>query len=354
MTVRVYRSTDASAPTLNGTVGSLLTVLDAVLVNGYGAKAAAGWTIAYTGTNKRVYTMAAGGTGFSVYIDDAAPGAAAAREARFCGFEAPTGLGTGSGQWPTSGQSSVGIGMLVIRKSTTADSTARAWTIVADGHTFYLFIETGDKTQPIMAFATMFGDFFSYSSSDQYNCALIGRPFENTGEGGAGNMGPTFNLYEPFSQVNLVSGACLASTIMGHYLARNYNGVGSSINFGKHSDQFKKTQNGGIGMNMGRNGGWSTGGNADTPSSFPYPAPPNSGMFLSPVWVHHNGFVRGYLKGLWDACHFLPMNHNDTFSGTGNMSGKSLLCQQTLGIYMANNYAPGQAQVVIETSDTWS
>jgi hypothetical protein len=34
MTVRVYRSTDASAPVLTGQVGSLTALLDAVLVNG--------------------------------------------------------------------------------------------------------------------------------------------------------------------------------------------------------------------------------------------------------------------------------------------------------------------------------
>jgi hypothetical protein len=30
----------------------------------------------------------------------------------------------------------------MIRKSNTADATARAWTIVANGQTIYLFIET--------------------------------------------------------------------------------------------------------------------------------------------------------------------------------------------------------------------
>ncbi len=42
----VYKSTDAGAPTLDGNKGSLITVLKACLVNGYGAKAGAGWTIA--------------------------------------------------------------------------------------------------------------------------------------------------------------------------------------------------------------------------------------------------------------------------------------------------------------------
>lgn len=37
MTVRVYRSTDFGAPQLSGQVGTLLAILDACLVNGYGA-----------------------------------------------------------------------------------------------------------------------------------------------------------------------------------------------------------------------------------------------------------------------------------------------------------------------------
>ena len=37
----IYRSTDASAPVLTGEVGKLVDLLDACLVNGYGAKSAA-------------------------------------------------------------------------------------------------------------------------------------------------------------------------------------------------------------------------------------------------------------------------------------------------------------------------
>ena len=74
MTVTVYLSTDASAPTLDGNVGSLITVLDAVLVNGYGAKAAAGWTKAFSGTNKAAYRNSPStGTGLFWRIQDDGP-----------------------------------------------------------------------------------------------------------------------------------------------------------------------------------------------------------------------------------------------------------------------------------------
>src|SRR5487761_2687143 len=99
-TVNTYQSTDASAPILTDTAGSLVALLDACLVNGYGTKTGAGWTIAYTGTNQRVYKMSATlGTGNSVYVDDSATvSGSTAEEAYLTGFEAPTGLGTGTGQ----------------------------------------------------------------------------------------------------------------------------------------------------------------------------------------------------------------------------------------------------------------
>lgn len=49
MTVRVFRSTDASAPALSGRPGSFVSLLDACLVDGYTGKPAAGWTKPYTG-----------------------------------------------------------------------------------------------------------------------------------------------------------------------------------------------------------------------------------------------------------------------------------------------------------------
>ncbi len=55
MTVTVYRSTDASAPQLSGTAGSLAAILDGCLVTGYGSKPAAGWTTAFTSGDLRSY-----------------------------------------------------------------------------------------------------------------------------------------------------------------------------------------------------------------------------------------------------------------------------------------------------------
>jgi len=47
MTVTVYRSTDSGAPFLNAMQGSFINVLRKCLVDGYGAKSGAGWTMPY-------------------------------------------------------------------------------------------------------------------------------------------------------------------------------------------------------------------------------------------------------------------------------------------------------------------
>jgi hypothetical protein len=72
------RSTDAGAPVSSGTVGSLIGLLDACLVNGYGTKAGAGLTIPMPPSPKVV------------------------------GYEVMTDINTGTGQFPTSTQENVG------------------------------------------------------------------------------------------------------------------------------------------------------------------------------------------------------------------------------------------------------
>ena len=182
MGVTLYKSTDASAPSLTGQTGSLVALLDAILVNGYGSQTAAGWTIAYTGTSKRDYKQGSGSNGYYLDIDDSGPGAGSFREARLRGYEAMTALATGTNAFPTSAQATNGV---ACRKSTTADATARPWYCVADATCFYLFVDTGDFTNPSYSMAVHFGDFFSYKSGDTYNTILIGRNAENTGGAGS-------------------------------------------------------------------------------------------------------------------------------------------------------------------------
>lgn len=318
MAVTCYRSSDASAPTLTGVVGSLTTLLDAVLVNGYGSQPAAGWTIAFTGTNQRVYTQGTGSSGLSLYVNDTA--ISTAQEALVTGFEVASALGTGTGQFPLTAQNNLGGtagGALRWRKSTTASATVRNWTIVADATCLYLFVETGDLGSPQSAYGFFFGDIFAYKASDPYRALLIGGTSNNS------NGGDNFH--------SMVANP--TATLAGHYMPRTWTGGGTSIAAGKIQFGISNGNNAALGHPNSAN--------------FVYPNGPDGGLYMSPVWIVHNSAMRGYMKGLWSPQQDEPLNHNDVLTGSGAQSGKTFLCQNI----QAGGSLNGQA--LIEISNTW-
>lgn len=304
---------------------------------------------------------AGNGTGFCMNINDNGPGAGTFKEARINGFETMSALSTGTGQFPTGAQSAIGTGQLVIRKSTTADGTTRFYTIFADQTVVYMSIETGDITAPLAAYIWSFGDFYSYSSTDTSNCAIMARTGENTSNAtAAANVALDHFGALSAGGANGV-GTVLSNTLVGHFCAANYTNIGGSLAFGKHSDQTKmglcQTQTALVDtMWMGYQGQTVSGGNNSTwINQFNFPNGPDQGMYAAPVWLHHNGNVRGYFKGMWCPLQHQPLNHNDTYSGTGNLNGKTLCAQQGVGLpntgtNTASVYVP---QIHFETSNTW-
>lgn len=129
---RVYRSTDPGAPQLSGQAGAFVAIMDAVLVDGYGAgpdaKAPLGWTRAYTGTNKRSFRNdPALYSGNYIRFDDS--------NAQFVlvdGYEAMTTVDAGSERFE---ETSSGWA-----KSNAASSAARAWVVVGTARCFYIFM----------------------------------------------------------------------------------------------------------------------------------------------------------------------------------------------------------------------
>lgn len=330
MAVTVYRSTDASAPTLNGTVGSLISVLDACLVNGYGSKAAAGWTIAYTGTNTKAYRNdTTTGTGDYVNVNDNAVGTGGAREAVLTGFATMSAINTGTGQFPTSAQLNFGIGGVVCRKSATADSTARAWIMVADAFRFYLFTESADYTNPTAYNSLFIGDIISLATSDPYRFAAVGRNAVNTGSG-ANNPFTFISNYFPSGYGTM-------------YIAALQTGSGVSTSFVPFSPYLS------VATTTSNNDapGWWT-----APQRVPAPSPVDGSAWMTPVYVLHSGNLRGYFPGLWINLQNQMFQHLETFSGAGALSGKSF---QVINLQNATAAGFGfQSQIIVETSDTWS
>lgn len=349
MTVRLYQSTDASAPVLTGQAGSLTTLLDAVLVNGYGSKTAAGWSINQTTTNKRGYKQGAGGahpTGALCFVDDTGPGAAGAREARACGFDTMSAVTpVGTGQFPNNTQSSIGAGYLVIRKSASNDATARKWYVVADACTFYLFIEAGDQTAPnVTGTGFVFGDFKSYKSGDAYCQIIIGRQIENDGSGQNENL-------------SCISGSAtyrVNDNMPGHFVNRHWNQLNTSYRCGKMVDCTKLMGSSiWAGSNTTRltNARCAPGYDQSDPNAFPYPNPMDGSLWMAPFYINQNA-IRGYMKGFWCPQHHMPFNPGDTFTvASGNLSGKSFIAVN--GSFWGNSGEQLPCQYFLEYSDTW-
>src|ERR1041385_169448 len=167
----IYQSGDTSAPTLNGLTGSLLTVLDACLVNGYGSKPGAGWLKPFPNTGSAGCYQQPTGSMLYLIVNDAAGGAGGGQEARITGYDSLTSIASGSNPFPSGS-------FIVARKSAAASATARTWIIVADSSSFYGFVLTGDFANNYYAFS--FGDFYSLSgSADAWKAMVVGRATEN-------------------------------------------------------------------------------------------------------------------------------------------------------------------------------
>ncbi len=130
MTIYVCKSEDAGAPVLDGQVGSLVALLDAVLVNGYGSHPGLGWTIEFSDTDRRVYRMPTVGTsGRCLRVDDTY-----GNYAKVNAYDDMTDIDTGVGGFPGTGINRYW------RKSSTTDATARQWAIFSDGAFLHVFL----------------------------------------------------------------------------------------------------------------------------------------------------------------------------------------------------------------------
>jgi len=307
MTVRVYKSSDASAPVWTGAAGSIIALLDACLVNGYGAKTAAGWTKAYTGTNLAAFRQGAGSNARYLRVADSNTG-----YCQMTGYETMTAVSTGTGPFPTTAQLSGGVyhhkdqGQGVY-------APGRPWVVVADEKFVWLWNYTSDTTD-LYAAIFGFGDFPSVKSGDVYNTCILGAPG---------------NSYSSYPQAASLEPA-LTTLAPAKYCARKFDQLGSSILIGTDTDYAKSQGNGQMGT-----------------SGLNYPHGPDGGLYLSPVNVHeYNASVgshRGVLPGMWNPCHAVPFGSFDTWSGSGAFSGKTFI-----GLRIMSNGC-----FALETSDTW-
>lgn len=315
----LYTSNDSGAPTLNGLTGSLLNVLDAVLVNGYTAHpAGAGWSKPLPNTaSYGMYLQGSGSASGSYFLSDMGSGSAAGAEAILTGWDSITGIFggavTGSSQYPNITQSAIGLGGVCVRKSVVPNVTARQWVIFADSKTCYGFILTGDTSNVYYAFG--FGDFYSIRSGsvDTSRTMIMGRNASSSSAAANERMD--------------VLGSTLTAGVTGNYTSHLYSGLGTSSLMGKHGDGIK----GSTTLLLG---------------SVPYLNAQDNGLYISPVWITDSstGTIKGRLRGFYQFCHAISnISDGQIFTGSLDFPNRTFqVVKQSVnaGVYF------------LETSDT--
>lgn len=302
-----YSSGDASAPVLSGTAGTLLNVLNACLVTGYGAKAPAGWTkpLADSG-NVGCFRNGTGSSQMTLHVDDSATvldGRAALAAGWVSLSTVASPVGTGSGQFPLASQFNTS-GYCAWNKSTTASGTVREWQIFADAYTMYLWMDTGSSGYHD---AVGFGDVYSLKpTTDDYRCLIYGTT-NNYSQGVTSNHTDTISI-------------CISSayppnrdtTWDGVYMARTSGGGGGSIVCIKGGDNSASAlvQNG---YPYGSQYGY-----------IPYST--DNALYLSPIKIYEqaSGAYRGRMRGLYYPLHvWNQFSNGQVFNGSGDYAGKT-------------------------------
>lgn len=364
-TVKYFHSAMTGAPTLSGTAGSLIAVLDACLVDGFNLKtadsvvvassvatfsistgigaievdsivllagatpsglngekrvlsvtantftfdatgisdqtatgtitgklASAGWAKTYSATNLAVYRSSdVAGTRMYLRVDDTGT-----TNARVVAYEAMTDVNTGTMPFPTSAQQSGGY---YWPKASAANGTARAWTIVADGRTFWLHTHTATTNLGYAGWVGGFGDFNSLKSGDAYSCMLQGTTTDLSASTSATQQGVAYSYSDSLTNA-------------GTAVARSFTALGSSILPVRRAESYVS--------------GDSYSGNYTAVAS--YPNATDNSLLLSRLMLleaapHLRGIIRGPLFAAQNCGS--SFNWRDKVNGAGSYAGRKLL-----------------------------
>jgi hypothetical protein len=392
-TVKVYDSTMSGAPALNGTVGSLVGLLDACLKDGFGsvtldslvvsgnvatATKSAGHNLAMIGNSGPVVTIAGAspsslngewriasvpnGTTFtfatSGITDQTATGTITAKRAPL-GWTKPY-SGTNKAAYLPAVQY-VQCYLRVQDDSSTPTSANGRWAKVR-GYESMSDVDTGTGLFPDATTATNGLTAWKSATSDS-----TARPWWLAGDGGIFYLGMAANASNPgvfggyaFGDINsLKSGdaySCLLSawqagvdtapsvfgtamafatlnnynnTQVGKYLARTYTQLGTAVACGFIGDNAVSTYIGGVG-------------------GLAYPHPPDNGLLFAPVAVVESSIIRSRaLPGLYQPLHNNPLTHLDTVTDLPDLPGRTL---RAFGLSTGNTNA---AHALIDITGPW-
>lgn len=301
MTVRVYQSTDTNAPTWDGLVGSAKTVIVQCLVTGYTGKDPAGWTMPFEDGNTFVLrNSVASGSGAYFRFDDSV-----GNVVRLRGYSAMTDENTGDDPTPTVDQKVDGC---ELTKSTSSDSTARDWIIVADDRT--VWISTQDRN------FYGWGDHDSNVPGDGFAWFIAG----DNNRGSGASVGNSDIMQQGVTRL-----ATPTSSAHGLFLPRGYNQTAGAIQWSvpNLSNGRSPADNSTPGTLQ------SLGGNG---APMVDPGPGTSLRHFMPAFVGSEGTIRGVLRGL-----YVPLNNlvDNVTNGENIASPAGLPIESTLKMIRA-------------------
>jgi hypothetical protein len=319
MPTRVYKSIAPGAPVLRGSVGSLIEVLRACLVDGYGSLAPAGWSMPYTDGQtppQRAHFRQAPRTGWpqcDLQVDDDITTSDSGwdathlqRIARIAGWTAATGLGVGSGRFPSDGSTAP------VPKGSDA-TTARPWVVVANERGFLMWC--GDLDPRSNGYVFFFGDLIPHVASDTLAVGLLA----------AGG--------------DKYSGSLLAVGNNGLNVAAGSWTGGSSAGLTKVMPVLSSP---------------SLSGTYGSSGLLQWPNPSDGKGYMNRLLLLESNTLRAILPGFWVPLHnwvdAAGVQRFSEFTGSGNLAGRSFIIIKAVG---ASGYPASRYAVAFETSDTW-
>lgn len=293
MAVTLYQSSDASAPALGPTdtgVYPVIELLQACLVDGYGSKAAAGWTKPFDDAAGTAVFKAGGGNQACLWVSEVASSIDPDHYAAVVGYRSMTAIDTGVDRFPTTTQEN-----LAQITKTDSSERGREWAVVANDRSFYLStwegLDIGSK------FLHFFGDFVSSVAGDTGNVAFAALPAHD----GYNNTWPGL------TGLSAVDDTVFTSPYLdGRYLLTDYGNASVSVPFipGALSGLFGYEY-----------------GDDDFPG---YPDPITGGLLLDYARiVEVNKVIRGRLPGGFGPLHSMSGLLNGIIDGGGDFAGKS-------------------------------
>lgn len=384
--VKRHHSGMTGAPTLSGTVGALVSLLDACLVNGFNAKTvtlaqSAGTAtatcsghgfqpndvIVVSGANEaawndefRVLTAATNSFTFAIAAGTTSPatGTITAKIAPL-GWTKPF-SGTNKAAYLPKAQY-VQCYLRVLDDATVPTSASGRWA-KARGYDTMTDVDTGTGLFPTVAQATNALSICKSGVSDS-----TARPWWLAGDGGIFYLGVAHNATYPtafaaycFGDIaSLRAGDCYSSLLIassegidtliaspggsnyfsylgnygitqsGKFIARSYTQIGSAVAVGMIGDNGISTSIGGAGL--------------------AYPHPPDNGLLFAPIAVTETSCVRSRaLPGIYQPLHATPLSHLDIVTGVPDLSGRTM---QAFNLAASGGTSP--LQCLIDITGPW-